>query len=258
VSDTQTIATFTGILLRRQHMPGQKLVQLVFREDDRNWLCVSSKLNYAALQVGQKYHIEGEFKYRGDKSYIHEPVVSRAKTAKRGRSRKLLFIASGAIASLVIVGGSVFALHGGHSNATDLQAANTSVKATAQAVTTPVRTEPTPPQTTTSTATTPPVPITKPTTTKPTTKKTTTVTAPVVTAPTVTPSVSTAYCDAAVAIPVTYTDQVDSTVDPGTVIDAGTPGSQQTCYDDASGANPHLVVLTAMTPGTRAVAPPLQ
>jgi hypothetical protein len=51
----------------------QRFVQLVFREDDKDWLCVSSDPRTVTLPVGQNYRIEGIFKQRGERAFVYDP-----------------------------------------------------------------------------------------------------------------------------------------------------------------------------------------
>jgi hypothetical protein len=170
---TQTIATFTGTLLRREHDLGQKFVQLVFREGDKNWLCISSKLSNAKLAIGQKYKIEGMFKQVGERTYIHEPKIE---LSKRHIPVKRLSIVAGAITALVTVGGVAFATHNGGTQPQPASHPAAQVVAT-QPTSTAGTTEQTPPVATTTPAATPKS-VTAITTTKTTAKKTTNAAAP--------------------------------------------------------------------------------
>jgi hypothetical protein len=139
-------------------------VQLVFREGDKNWLCISSKLSNAKLAIGQKYKIEGMFKQVGERTYIHEPKIE---LSKRHIPVKRLSIVAGAITALVTVGGVAFATHNGgtqpqpasHPAAQVVATQPTSTAGTTEQ-TPPVAT--TPPATTTTPATTAAKTITKP------------------------------------------------------------------------------------------------
>jgi hypothetical protein len=259
-NSTQTIATFTGTLLRREHALGQKFVQLVFRENDQDWLCVSSKLAHAKLTIGQNYAIEGVFKQIGDRAYIHEPAISEAKKARRLPLKRLL-ITSGVFVGVIALGGAAFALHG---RPKDLGANNVAVQTPTQPDTTTTST-PTAiadqtaapaPTTPAPAVTTPKVTPKKPTTTTQTnTTSNSGSTAPAVT----TTPVSTTYCDPSTSIDVTYTDVSvvdDGTTQTGDIVDPGNSGVEKMCYDDSAGNNPHLVIVTAMTPGTKAVVVP--
>jgi hypothetical protein len=170
---TQTIATFTGTLLRREHDLGQKFVQLVFREGDKNWLCISSKLSNAKLAIGQKYKIEGMFKQVGERTYIHEPKIE---LSKRHIPVKRLSIVAGAITALVTVGGVAFATHNGGTQPQPASHPAAQV-VTTQPTSTAGTTEQTPPVATTTPAATPKS-VTAITTTKTTAKKTTNAAAP--------------------------------------------------------------------------------
>lgn len=255
---TQTIATFTGTLLRREHAVGQKFVQLIFREDDRNWLCVSSKLQNASLQIGQNYRVEGVFREVGGREFIQDPQISPAKARPGGRtSRKRLLFAGIAGTVLLGIGGVAFALHSasGHS----LQAANTASTTLLEQGADDTTAKPASVQTTANdSAATLPSATAPPTAaaTAPKSARTVTPATPGQTNNVVQPvqqPVSTAYCDAPVTIPVTYVDTVDDSVPPGTE-SGGTPGQSQTCYDDASGSNPTTKIVVTMIQGTRAIA----
>lgn len=247
---TQTIAIFTGTLLRREHAVGQKFVQLVFRENGQNRLCISSKLNHAKLTVGQNYQVEGVFKQIGDREYIHEPKITAAK--RKGFPVKRVSIVASVMAGVLSIGGVTFAAT--RSNTPD--AAPTTQNVARVVSETSAASTDTTEQATTPTDPAPTTPVTTPTSSssaaKATKKASTPTTSTTSTTPTVQTPVSTAYCDAAVDIAVTYTD-VESSAEPGTILTEGTPGKQQTCYDDASGTNPVTTVLTAMIPGTIAV-----
>lgn len=89
-------------------MPGKPFVQLVFREAEKDWLCLSSNLKHVAtLKVGKKYQIEGVFKSLGEHQYIHEPnIMPIAREIKK--RRVIISIASG-IGILLLAGGIVLA-----------------------------------------------------------------------------------------------------------------------------------------------------
>jgi cytoskeletal protein RodZ len=184
-SSTQTVATFTGTLLRREKHPAKQLVQLVFREDGKNWLCLSSNPATARLDVGKNYRIEGAFKQLGHHPFIHEPSISLVKQ----RSIALIVgISVGAI--ILLAGGTVgaFALmsnHGQPQQSTSTNAAPQATPMTQQSSTATVTETPTdPPVTTPAATTTTPTTTTKKKTTTSNTTPTPQVTAPVTTQPT--------------------------------------------------------------------------
>jgi hypothetical protein len=102
--NTQTIATFTGTLLKREQTAG-RFLQLVFREAEENWLCLTSNLANAKLEIGKTYHIEGTFRQLGSRQYIHEPEIELVK----GRGRTLKRIAIGIAIILLVAGATAFA-----------------------------------------------------------------------------------------------------------------------------------------------------
>lgn len=190
-STPHTIATFTGTLVRRDYTPGQRFVQLVFREGKENHLCVSSRAAAAELPIGKKYRVEGEFRQVGDRAFIHEPKIWVAqKRRQKWFLRKPVLLGSSAAAALLVVGGVVFALHGGSQS--NLQAKKASVQSAFQQETSPSdHNDNAAPQTTTDTpsTTTDTQTNTTPTTTNKTTPKTTTPTpTPTDTTPTPTPT----------------------------------------------------------------------
>lgn len=105
---SQTVATFTGTLLRRKRMPGKPFVQLVFREAENDWLCLSSNLKHvASLQIGKKYQIEGIFKSMGEHQYIHEPNIMPI--AREIKKRRVIISVAMAIGIVLAAGGIVLA-----------------------------------------------------------------------------------------------------------------------------------------------------
>ncbi|MEJ0073552.1 MAG: hypothetical protein WDN27_05795 [Candidatus Saccharibacteria bacterium] len=105
--NAQTIATFTGKLLRSERNEAKGLVQLVFREADKNWLCLSSDAQTAELPLGQEYSIEGEFKQIGDRAFIHEPNI--APLAREVKKRRWWIGAAIGAGFLLVACGVVFA-----------------------------------------------------------------------------------------------------------------------------------------------------
>jgi hypothetical protein len=100
---TQTVASFTGTLLRHEHTLGQKFVQLVFRENDKNVLCVSTDARTVALTVGQIYRVEGTFKHRGEQPFTYNPQIALLKKRWVHFSRTIL-MCIGIVCLVVIVG----------------------------------------------------------------------------------------------------------------------------------------------------------
>jgi flagellar basal body-associated protein FliL len=245
-SGTQTIATFTGTLLRREHGVGQKFVQLVFREGDKNWLCISSKLTHAKLAIGQAYKIEGTFKQAGDRAYIHEPRIALLK--KRG-ARRALIITTSVVMVLAMIGGGVYALSGSNRqlNATNASSHTTAPQqpvvssnaAVSEATTTD--TTQTPPASDTTTTPAPAATTTKKASATQTKTQTTT---PAATQP----AAPAAYCDSAISLPFQTVHIPDNAIPEGSsqTVQAGAAGSQQTCYSDGTSASAQ----TTTTPAT--------
>jgi hypothetical protein len=155
---TQTIAIFTGTLLKRELVGEQHIIQLVFQEGVERWLCLTSNRAHKNLDVGKQYHIEGAFRHLGSRPYIHEPVI--ATVTSHGRYRKVLLI--GLVATLML-SGTVFALTVHHNQPQVLGASSTAQQ---QPTTPPAATQPTTTVVTAAT-TTPTVPAITPVTTKP-------------------------------------------------------------------------------------------
>lgn len=109
----QTIATFTGTLLRRERAVGQKHIQLVFRENNENWLCVSADMKHNALVVGKKYRVEGVFRKYGERPYIHTPNI----TLHKSRFRKLAPYGVGVFVLASVLSMVMYSYSGNHSNA---------------------------------------------------------------------------------------------------------------------------------------------
>jgi hypothetical protein len=248
-SGTQTIATFTGTLLRREHQIGQKFVQLIFREGDKNWLCVSTNTMLTKLDVGQKYHIQGMFKSRSGCDYIHEPRV----TAVHPRFFRLRHWALRTVIVLLVATATAFAVRLVHGNlaptsaesqGTHKPAAQTTSDTTTQQPVTPVA-EVTPTPT--------PAAATPPATTKPKTVTPKTSTNPVVTslAP---------HCDGIVVTtpaPVITQDSTQLTTYEN-ITQQSIDRQVQTCYPDAGTANGTTKVLVEGQPlmETVGTAPP--
>lgn len=234
----QTIATFTGTLLRREHTLGQKFVQLVFREDGKDWLCISTDPRTATLLVGQKYKVEGVFKLLGERPYIHEPRIA-AVTGRRMSAKHLAISAAIVLVVATMTAMAVRAVHGSlaptsaESNGTAQHIRATSAPvAPASATSNPNQ------QTDTSAAA--PAPTTT-ATPKVTAKKTTIPTpapapVPVPTVPAVVPT--TPDCDAIVTTPFGTKTVEDDTQTPGysEITQAGVDGQQQTCYPNGRSA----------------------
>lgn len=179
-NSAQTVATFTGTLLLRKRMPGKPFVQLVFREAEKDWLCLSSNLKHVAtLQIGKKYHIEGIFKTLGEHQYIHEPTIMPI--AREIKKRRVIISIAMALGVVLAAGGIVLAAT--HDPSAPKQDTPTNTSAQQQTSTTddtytgtPATTSDPPPADTTTT--TPTKPTTTPKTTS--TPKTST---PVATSP---------------------------------------------------------------------------
>lgn len=67
---------FKGKLLKRSRLTGKPVLQLVFRDAGKNWLCLSSNLANLKLQIGKEYRVEGPSRMLGDRSYIHDPQIT--------------------------------------------------------------------------------------------------------------------------------------------------------------------------------------
>lgn len=218
-NSAQTIATFTGALIRREHALGQKIVQLLFRENDQNWLCVSSNLIHAKLIVGQQYHIEGEFKQFGDRQYIHEPVITNAKRQQK-LPVKRMSVVGGIVAGVLTVGGVAFAAT--HNSTVEQPPSHTASHViTEQPVTTAADTT----QQAAPAADVPAPADNTPTPVKVVAKSNNTVVAPAPAAPVVPaadPVVTSAVPDPSPTAPA---DPGASPVDPGTGGDTGTPST---------------------------------
>jgi hypothetical protein len=243
-TSTQTIATFTGTLLRREHNPGQKFVQLVFREKDQDWLCISSKLVNVKLTIGQDYHIEGLFKQVGDRAYIHEPIIKVARRSKGSASNKKMLhrrpvlIGSAIAVAILVVGGTVFALQGSPDT---LKAENASSQAPRQVISdtsasttvpeTPATDTTPPPETTPPPATTPTTPAPKKSSPAPSPT-------PVVTPPVTPPPPAVPDCDGVVITAFDHLTTIDDTQPAGTVVRQGIDGQTQACYPNGRGADP--------------------
>jgi len=89
---TQTMANFTGTLLRRKHELGEKFVELVFRDNDHDVLCISTNLRTATLPVGQSYRIKGAFTYRGKRAFVLDPKIADPKRHWRTARRAMLAV----------------------------------------------------------------------------------------------------------------------------------------------------------------------
>ena len=88
---TSTTASFTGTLLRREHTLGERFVQLVFREENRDVLCVSTNPRAATLPIGQDYRVQGVFKQHGTREFIYDPKVALLKKHWRP-IRRVMFV----------------------------------------------------------------------------------------------------------------------------------------------------------------------
>ncbi|HEY4160861.1 MAG TPA: hypothetical protein VGM08_02245 [Candidatus Saccharimonadales bacterium] len=86
------MANFTGTLLRRKHELGEKFVQLVFRDNGRDVLCISTNLRTAALPVGQPYRVKGAFTHRGEQAFMLDPKIADPKRHWRTVRRAMLAV----------------------------------------------------------------------------------------------------------------------------------------------------------------------
>jgi hypothetical protein len=221
----QTIASFTGTLLRREHTVGQKFVQLVFRENDKDVLCISTDPKDSAWQIGQAYHVEGTFRERAGRVFIQDPRITRLK--KHWSLAKRLVVGT-AVVAIIGVGGTVFALHG--------HAAPVPVPSAPEVAQTTVATTetPTPPAATPAVSTpTAPAPVTSAVAT---TKKTSKVivTTPAVTTPAPAVATTPAPVDTCTTqvVPFDTVYHEDDSLDPGTTgpsTQTGAYGSEQVC-----------------------------
>lgn len=237
-SGTQTIATFTGTLLRREHQIGQKFVQLIFREGDKNWLCISTNTMLTKLDVGQKYRIQGMFKSRAGCDYIHEPRV----TAVRPRFFRLKHWALRTAIVLLVATATAFAVRLVHGNLapTSAESQGTHKAATQTPANTTTQQPATPaPEVTPTPAPTPtPVVTTKPKTTTPKVSTNVVVRSPV------------PHCDGVIVT----TPAPIITPDPTQLVTYENITQQsidrqvQTCYPDAGTANGTTKVLVEGQP----------
>jgi hypothetical protein len=223
----QTIASFTGILLKRDHTIGQKFVQLVFREQDKNVLCISANPKTATLPVGQMYYVEGMLRSKGKYSFVLDPRIDLLK--KHWHPIRRILYAGIGVAFFTSLGGIAYMLQGSPT-ATKL---TSSKQAVIQAATnTVVQPAPTPPRTPVSTSSPSPAPVVaRHAVVKAPITVSTSVPAPVP-APVpaiVTPAVTapTDMCTTQVILRDTL-QQADTSV-AGTVLQQGADGSKQVC-----------------------------
>lgn len=165
----QTIASFTGTLLKRERAADNRLVQLVFREGRENVLCVSDNPADAAWPIGETYRIQGVYKQTGKRSFIAQPTIA---SLKQRRKLKLSFNKILIIAVVLTFGGSAYGLvsllRPAHSGQALGASTNASASGNSSTNTTPVT------STNQSTATPSTSSVSQTTTTSPTTQKTTT------------------------------------------------------------------------------------
>jgi hypothetical protein len=251
---TSTTASFTGTLLRREHTLGERFVQLVFREEDRDVLCVSTNPRAATLPIGQNYHVEGVFKQRGTREFIYDPKVALLKKHWRP-IRRVMFV----LIVITCVAGLGSVAYMQHSTA---KTPSPSVPEQHAVFTKPLTAQTTP-STVTTTSTPTPTSTSAPAvvTTKPVTKKTTTAAASVaVTTPVSTSAASTDNSSAATTPTDTCTDvdvpyTSDTVTDPtqavgyNDVTQIGQDGTNQVCT--VSGTT----VLVPMLPQITTVGP---
>lgn len=72
-------ASFTGILVKRDRIDSKHLVQLLFRNEDKNVLCVSADPKDNAWQVGQTYVVEGTWAEKLGHKFVRNPHIHRVK-----------------------------------------------------------------------------------------------------------------------------------------------------------------------------------
>jgi hypothetical protein len=144
--ESQSITSFTGTLLRREHTLGQKFVQLVFRDNGTNRLCVSTNPRTATLPIGQKYEIKGVFKSNEGREFLLDPEIALFKKHWRP-VRRILFV-SGIVLCVSTFGGVAYMQEGSTpvKSTSIKQSSNTSpatsntVKPSVQSAQTPVQT----------------------------------------------------------------------------------------------------------------------
>ncbi|HSH17808.1 MAG TPA: hypothetical protein VK978_00340 [Candidatus Saccharimonadales bacterium] len=108
VGDT---ASFTGVLVKTQHLPGRKYVQLAFHTAEGIKLSVSRNAAMVhSLTIGEKYLVKGTVRKLGEKLYIHEPATSLIVAQAGLLRRPSTLIILGAILLLTCGGGAAFAL----------------------------------------------------------------------------------------------------------------------------------------------------
>lgn len=255
--NTQTVATFKGTLLKREHTTGQKFVQLVFREKDKNWLCISTNLKYAKLQSGKQYRIQGISKMLGDeRQYIHEPEIT---PVVRHLGLKQLLLSVGIVLFVATTTASAVRLMNGSLTPTSAESDTGHHTVTTKTTDDTAKPE----EAAQATTETTPAPTTPATTTK---KKTTssssgssTNNTPVVTPPPTpggSPQNPQPYCGEQFNIvPFSSTTQEDSSHEPGYVITQGVNGYSQTCYSGVAG-DPGTTTVTQPITQVTAVPPP--
>lgn len=92
--------SFTGILVKRDRIDDKHLVQLLFRNDDKNVLCVSADPKDNAWQVGQTYVVEGTWAEKLGHKFVRNPHISRAK-----KHWSLIKKAAVTMATLIVLAG---------------------------------------------------------------------------------------------------------------------------------------------------------
>jgi hypothetical protein len=237
VQSTPTVANFTGTLLRHEHKLGQKFVQLVFREADKNVLCVSTDPRTATLMVGQTYHVEGTFKYRGERPFVYDPAIAPLKKNWiPSLSRRNALIASGLFVIIILSGAML----------TQSSPAKAAKAASTQSISQTAVHKPVTPPAPAATATPTPAPVyyspvvlrqvSKPKSTPTPTTTTTTPSAPSVvstptaTSPTAPAASATPASDVCTTETIAFTIQsMSDTSVAGTVLQSGVNGSEQVC-----------------------------
>jgi cytoskeletal protein RodZ len=97
-----SVADFTGVLIRRQYKPGQKYIQLLFKNTEGLQLSLTRNIQLVrSLHEGQTYRVKGQEFIVGQKTVVHEPIATlvQPKTVSRRWIFVLLavFLTSGGI-----------------------------------------------------------------------------------------------------------------------------------------------------------------
>jgi cytoskeletal protein RodZ len=98
-----SFVNFAGTLVKRQHQPGQKYVQLLFKTADGLKLSLTRNANTVRiLKEGESYNISGREKIKDGKSYIDEPTVRRIETTRSRFASKKVIIIGAVVLALVL------------------------------------------------------------------------------------------------------------------------------------------------------------